>query len=114
MNLVTRAAVAAASTVALLAGVTATAPAASAVTPKEAGCPYWGELFPFKTTAPINLRVGPGTKHKSLGILRTGTRYSEWCVVDSYEWAYGKVTNGQNRGKWGWVSTKYLKSTRLP
>lgn len=109
MNLVTRAAVAAASTVALLAGVTATAPAASAVTPKEAGCHYWSKTFHPKTTTAINLRSGPGTKYTSLGILGKGTQYAWYCEVIKTNWSYGKVESGPNKGRLGWVSSDYLR-----
>ncbi|MER6684637.1 SH3 domain-containing protein [Streptomyces olivaceoviridis] len=61
-----------------------------------------------RTTTAVNLRTGPGTKYASRGILAKRTGFQNWCQTKNYDWAYGKVTSGQNRGKWGWVSTDYL------
>jgi len=106
MKLATRAALAAASTVAVLAGISATAPAASAASlPK--GC-YGGSPHTKDVSIAVNLRSGPGTNYTSLGILYSGADFTEYCVTKDYTWSYGKVTSGPNKNKWGWVSYNYL------
>jgi len=108
MNIFTRSGLTIAATFAVAVGFAVTAPEASAVTPKEAGCYYWSQPFQAKTTTTINIRSGPGTKYASLGILQKGTKFEEHCYVSSSDWSYGKVKSGPNKGRFGWVSSPYL------
>ncbi|MFE7273727.1 SH3 domain-containing protein [Streptomyces sp. NPDC057623] len=85
----------------------ATAPAASAASLPKACDWEWAWPQPNKATAAVNLRKGAGIKYTSLGILRKGTRFTEYCNKE-FKWDYGKVASGPNKGKWGWVKSEYL------
>lgn len=56
------------------------------------------------TTANLNIRSGPGTKHRSLGVLRKGT-----TVVRTGKTS-GKWWQVKAAGKTGWVHSGYLKT----
>ena len=88
----------------------ATAPTASAVSQPKGCIP--SSKIPSKTTKAVNLRTGPGTKYKSLGILAKGTRFNDSCMTKDYVWFYGKVGTGANKGKKGWVNGYYMKEIR--
>lgn len=85
----------------------ATAPTAAAASLPKGCTPSSG--VPSKATKAVNLRTGPGTKYKSLGILSKGTRFNDSCMTKDYIWFYGKVGTGPNKGKKGWVNGHYLK-----
>lgn len=105
MRIARRIAAAAASTAVILGGAVLTAPTASA-----ASLPSACNLIVTQTkeaATSVNLRSGPGTSYTSLGILSTGTDFTEYCTKD-YQWSYGKVTSGANKGKTGWVKYSYL------
>lgn len=88
----------------------ATAPTASAASQPKGCIP--SSKVPTKTTEAVNLRTGPGTKYKSLGILSKGTRFNDSCMTKDFIWFYGKVATGANKGKKGWVNGHYLKYDR--
>ncbi|UXY29457.1 SH3 domain-containing protein [Streptomyces sp. HUAS TT20] len=105
MRIGTRIAATAASAAVILGGAVLTAPTASA-----ASLPKACNLINTQTKSvsmAVHLRSGPGTKYTSLGILHKGARFTEYCTKD-YKWSYGKVTNGPNKGKKGWVKYSYL------
>lgn len=85
----------------------ATAPTASAASLPKGCIP--SSQNPSKTTEAVNLRTGPGTKYKSLGILSMGTRFNHYCMTKDFTWFYGKVGTGPNKGKKGWVNGHYMK-----
>ncbi|MET9830692.1 SH3 domain-containing protein [Streptomyces sp. NPDC006385] len=87
----------------------ATAPTASAASLPKGCIP--SVQIPSKTTKAVNLRTGPGTKYKSLGILPKGTRFNDSCLTKDFLWFYGKVGTGANKGKKGWVYGRYIKAT---
>ncbi|MCT9077177.1 SH3 domain-containing protein [Streptomyces fulvoviolaceus] len=105
MQIVTRIAAGAASAAVLLGSAVLTASTASAASLPKA-CNLVSTQNKNVSIA-VNLRSGPGTKYKSLGILYKGARFTEYCNKD-YKWSYGKVTSGPNKGKKGWVKYSYL------
>lgn len=84
----------------------AAAPTASAASLPKSCVPAYG--VPNKATEAVNLRSGPGTKYKSLGILSKGTRFTPSCMTKGASWLYGKVGNGPNKCKKGWVYGAYM------
>ena len=101
---------------ALLGGLVATAPAASASASSDLCARRHGNL-PNPVTEKvdrraINLRSKIGTVNSpSLGILYKGTKFSARCRLaqDGISWDYGKVLTGANKGKWGWVPYDYMR-----
>ncbi|MET9122240.1 SH3 domain-containing protein [Streptomyces sp. NPDC004528] len=55
----------------------------------------------------MNLRTGPSTGYTSLGILARGVRVTEYCNR-SNKWSYIKVNSGANKGRWGWMDSRYM------
>ncbi|AWN24852.1 SH3 domain-containing protein [Streptomyces sp. NEAU-S7GS2] len=59
----------------------------------------------------MHLRSGPGTNYTSKGTLKNSKPTSFMlltCGAKSDRWLYGKVTDGPNKGKSGWVSRPYM------
>ncbi|BCM69022.1 hypothetical protein EASAB2608_04356 [Streptomyces sp. EAS-AB2608] len=106
MNITTRIASVAASSALLIGGATVAAPTASAASLPKACTWEWAYPQSERITTAVNLRSGPGTKYKSLGILYKAVRFTEYCNKD-FKWSYGKVASGPNKGKKGWVKTSY-------
>jgi uncharacterized protein YraI len=94
----------------VIGGGIAMAPTASAANGLPANCMEVYRVG-YKTTTAVNLRTGPGTKYKSRGVLSKGTWFNEYCTKD-FLWYYGKVANGANKGKKGWVSAYYIDPIR--
>ncbi|MFJ9818798.1 SH3 domain-containing protein [Streptomyces sp. NPDC101151] len=103
----TRIAAGAASAAALLGSSILVAPAASATSLPKACNWEWAYPQNKNVSTAVNLRSGPATKYKSLGILYKGARFTEYCNKD-FKWSYGKVVSGPNKGKRGWVKYAYL------
>lgn len=98
--------VAAATSLTVVLGGVAMAPAASAAS--APGCDWeWQWPQTQRTTTTINLRSGSGTGYTSKGLLAKGVKFQEHCNKQS-TWSYGKVLTGANAGKWGWVATRYI------
>ncbi|MFJ9748700.1 SH3 domain-containing protein [Streptomyces chartreusis] len=94
----------------VIGGGIAMAPTASAANGLPANCLAVFQVGQ-KTTTAVNLRTGPSTKYKSRGVLSKGTRFNEYCTKD-FIWYYGKVANGANKNKKGWVHGAYLKEIK--
>ncbi|SDM63188.1 hypothetical protein SAMN04487981_10258 [Streptomyces sp. cf386] len=90
------------------AGIATAGTATAASLPKACKGNVWVEPQKQVADTAVNLRSGPGTKYTSKGILYKNTRFSEYCTNWNYNWGYGKVASGPNKGKWGWVSTFHL------
>ncbi|MFJ6419205.1 SH3 domain-containing protein [Paeniglutamicibacter sp. NPDC091659] len=58
-----------------------------------------------KTTTNLNLRLGPGTKYRSWGILNKGTTVAKTGRTN------GKWIQIKTHGKTGWVSSTYLRTS---
>lgn len=54
----------------------------------------------------VKFRTGPGTNYTATGQLSNMTGVYWSCSKD--KWGYIKVERGPHKGKWGWVSTRYL------
>lgn len=105
MRIARRIAATATSAAVILGGAVLAAPTASA-----ASLPAACNLIVTQTkdvSDAVNLRSGPGTSYASLGVLYNGTKFTEYCTKD-YQWSYGKVTSGANKGKKGWVKYSLL------
>ncbi|MER0476972.1 SH3 domain-containing protein [Streptomyces sp. Edi2] len=58
--------------------------------------------------AGLRLRTGPGTGYTAKGSLKLYTGMDITCTSSGDRWLYGKVYDGSNKGKWGWVANKYV------
>lgn len=54
-------------------------------------------------TANVNLRAGPGSKHKSLGVVPAGTLVTVYSCRTGFDWC-----NVDYRGKRGYLAGRYL------
>ncbi|WP_327669519.1 MULTISPECIES: SH3 domain-containing protein [unclassified Streptomyces] len=100
-------------------GIAVSAPTASAATSAgSSACNLNTKNTTYKTTTAVKFRSGPSTGYTSRGRLGRGTRVYVVCFKDAnygvgvsngYDWAYGKITSGANKGKVGWVADSYLK-----
>jgi len=99
------------SAAALLGGLLATAPAASALPSQCTKDDTFPVPLKMTVTENVNLRKDPGTSSASLGILTKGTKFTSYCLANKNgtNWEGGKVTSGANKGKWGWVAWDYVK-----
>ncbi|MGW0844269.1 hypothetical protein ACWD26_29845 [Streptomyces sp. NPDC002787] len=65
-----------------------------------------------RVSATVKFRTGPGTKYTAKGQLAEDTRVYWACNRGSTgsdkSWSYLKVKNGAHKGKWGWVSQRYV------
>ncbi|MFF8868023.1 hypothetical protein ACF08B_38980 [Streptomyces sp. NPDC015139] len=105
---------AAAATAAVLATLTAAAPASQAhamATARPKACNTDGAAAQLHTTGPVHLRAGRGTGHRSLTVLAMGTDFYAECwgvTARDVWWAYGVVESGARNGRRGWVSGDHL------
>ncbi len=78
------------------------APAAQqpAVQPQPTGS------FNASVTTRLNLRVGPGTQYRRLGVMAPGTQVALQARDASGQWVYGAT----NTGMTGWMAASYLST----
>ncbi len=109
MRMNSRAAAVAVTAALMVGGTVIAASPASAV--GSSACDYRPVNSPVtKATTTVNLRNGPSTSYYSKGLLVKGIRFDPLCSRNNHLWFYGKVLDGANRGKWGWVNGHYLRS----
>lgn len=115
MNVIRSAAAAAVAAGLVASGVALATPASavgsSACTRSTVPVEGWGRYaeadgFTFAKSG-LSLRNGPGTTYKKLGLLKNGTNVHIVCTSKRDRWLYGRVVNGANKGKWGWVAHSY-------
>ncbi|MFJ1874188.1 SH3 domain-containing protein [Streptomyces chartreusis] len=108
MKMISRAAATAVSSALIFGGAVIAASPASAV--GSSACDYRPAYSPVtKATTTVNLRNGPSTSYYSKGLLTKRVRFDKLCSRNNHLWFYGKVLDGPNRGKWGWVNGHYLR-----
>ncbi|MFC8125416.1 SH3 domain-containing protein [Streptomyces sp. NPDC057302] len=85
--------------------------AAKAPSVGSSACDWtWQWPLKEKATATVKLRTGPGTGYAARGVVGKGSKSREYCNKN-WKWSYGKVLTGPNKGKKGWIASKYLTPT---
>lgn len=68
------------------------------------------------TTAPLNLRNGPGTQHRSFGVMPKGTlvcSMGEQTLAEDLPWLSVLPLEGNLKGQQGWSCMKWLQGCSL-
>ncbi|WP_106982652.1 SH3 domain-containing protein [Streptomyces megasporus] len=107
-NLTRRIATGAATLALLTGGAVAMAPSAAAVG-SSACTKNVTDYNGYTTASAVHLRSGPSTGYTSKGLLYRSTDVRVYCTAKSGSWSYLKVTSGANSGKYGWVSSSYIR-----
>ncbi|MFJ9216521.1 SH3 domain-containing protein [Streptomyces sp. NPDC102383] len=107
-----------ATALAAVGGIAVSTPAASASTSVgSSACNINTKNSTYTATTSVKFRSGPSTGYASRGQLSRGTHVYVMCFKDadngvgvsnSYDWAYGKVTGGTNKGEVGWIADRFL------
>jgi len=81
------------------------------------GCTWYpGPDYPYPllrkvTASAAHLRSRPSSHSTSKGLLKRGTKAGLICVryTSKWDWDYVTVYSGANKGRHGWVSSRWLK-----